>query len=187
MVNVTSLAEEDDGESESEQVKPGNKEVESEFPSTPGIVTCSSVNPVVDGAENADMAVELNEDNGEIDSVLEEEGYAALGIERGVTTESHPLTVLRSSKEGVEELTAQQLDDESLTEVMRNGKEQKDGFSFNKDGLLMHAKISDLGKLNVRIVVPKCRREGVLDSTHRGLAGYYFSEKKIFLSISVHF
>ena len=33
-------------------------------------------------------------------------------------------------------------------------KEEKDGFSFNKDGLLTHTKISDLGKLNVRIVMP---------------------------------
>ena len=104
-----------------------------------------------------------------------------------MTAESHPLPVLSSCKEGVEELTAQQLDDESLTEAMRNCKEEKDGFSFNKDGLLTHTKISDLGKLNVRIVMPKCRRQGVLNTAHRGLAGGHFSEKKIFLSISVHF
>ena len=101
------------------------------------------------------MAEELDEDDGGIASILEEEG-CALGIERGVTAESHPLPVLSSSKEGVEELTTQQLDDESLTEAMRNGKEEKDGFSFNKDGLLTHIKISDLGELNVRIVMPKC-------------------------------
>ena len=110
VVNVTSFAEGNVGESESEQVEP--KEVECESPSTPGIVTCSSVNLVMDGAESADMAVELDEDNGKIVSVLEEEGYAGLGIERGVIAESHPLPVLSSSKEGVEELTAQQLDDE---------------------------------------------------------------------------
>ena len=50
---------------------------------------------------------------------------------------------------------------------MRNGKEEKDGFSSNKDGLLTHAKISDLGKLNVRIVMPKGRRQEVLDTTHK--------------------
>ena len=72
VVNVTSLADGNDGESESEQVEPGSKEVESESPSTPGIVTCSSVNPFVDGAESADMAEELDEDDGEIASVLEE-------------------------------------------------------------------------------------------------------------------
>ena len=48
-----------------------------------------------------------------------------------MTAESHPLPVLSSSKEGVEELTAQQVDDKSLTEAMRNGKEENDRFSFN--------------------------------------------------------
>ena len=39
----------------------------------------------------------------------------------------------------------------------------------------------------VKIVMPKCRRLGVLDTAHRGLAGGHFSEKRTFLSISLHF
>ena len=95
--------------------------------------------------------------------------------------------MLSSSKEGVGELIAQQLEDDSLIDAGRNGKEEKDGFSFNENGLLTHTKTSDLGKLMVRIVMPKCRRQGVLDTAHRGLAGGHFSEKRTFLSISLHF
>ena len=53
-------------------------------------------------------------------------------------------------------LIAHQLEDDSLIDAGRNGKEEKDGFSFNENGLLTHTKTSDLGKLMVRIVMPKC-------------------------------
>ncbi len=108
-------------------------------------------------------------------------------LEGGLAAESQPLPVLNGSKEGFGELIAQQLEDDSLIYARRNGEEEKDGFCFNKNGLLTHTKISDLGKIMVRVVIPKNRRQEVLDIAHKGLAGGHFSEKRTYLSICAHF
>ena len=76
--------------------------------------------------------------------------------------------------EGVEELIAQQQDDASLSEVRKKGEEKREGFSFNKEGVLTQSKTSDLGKLVVWVVIPRDRRRGILDTAHRGLAGGHF-------------
>ena len=70
---------------------------------------------------------------------MDEEGCAS-GLEGGLAAEAHPLPVLSSSKEEVGELIAQQLEDYSLVDAGRNGKEEKNGFSFNENGLLTHTK-----------------------------------------------
>lgn len=126
------------------------------------------------------------EDEDDVASVLEEEGCAS-GLEGGLEAEFQPLPVLCDSKEGVGELIAQQMEDDSLIYARRDGEEEKDGFCFNKDGLLTHTKLSDLGKLMVRVVIPKNRRQEVLDIAHRGLAGGHFSEKRTYLCICAHF
>ncbi len=143
--------------------------------------------PIVEGVVRDNVVEELMvEDESEVASVSEEEGCASW-LEGGLAAESQPLPVLNGSKEGVGELIAQQLEDDSLIYARRNGEEEKDGFCFNKNGLLTHAKISDLGKMMVTVVIPKNRRQEVLDIAHRGLAGGHFSEKRTYLCICAHF
>ncbi len=106
---------------------------------------CTS--PIVEGVVRNNVVEELMvEDECDIASVLEEEGCAS-GLEGGLAAESQPLPVLNGSKEGVGEVIAQQLEDDSLIYARRNGEEEKDGFCFNKNGLLTHTKTSDLGKM----------------------------------------
>ena len=89
--------------------------------------------------------------------------------------------------EGVEELIAQQQDDASLNDVRKKGEEKREGFSFNKEGVLTQSKTSDLGKLVVWVVISRDRRRGILDTAHRGLAGGHFSVKKTLGSLTYHF
>ena len=56
-----------------------------------------------------------------------------------------------------------------------------------KNGVLVHSKMSDVGKEWLRVVVPSDRRQQVLDVAHKGLAGGHFSHNKMVASLQPHF
>ena len=53
--------------------------------------------------------------------------------------------------------------------------------------MLTQSKTSDLGKLMVRVVIPRDRHRGILETAHRGLAGGHFSVKRTLGSLTNYF
>ena len=123
--------------------------------------SCSGTSPSEDGAGVVTVdEVEACDAEDEVvaSSVDWDEEEVAVGEEGGLSASNHPLPVLSRGMEGVEELIAQQQDDASLSEVRKKGEEKREGFSFNKEGVLTQSKTSDVGKLMVWVVIPRDRR-----------------------------
>ena len=86
----------------------------------------------------------------------------------------------------VRELIAQQQADGLLGGLRKCAEKGEDGY-FTKNGVLVHSKMSDVGKEWLRVVVPSDRRQQVLDVAHKGLAGGHFSHNKMVASLQPHF
>ena len=76
-------------------------------------------------------------------SVDWDEEEVASGEEGGLSASNHPLPVLSRGMEGVEELISQQQDDASLSEMRKKGEEKREGFSFNKEGVLTQSTLEN--------------------------------------------
>ena len=96
-----------------------------------------------------------------------------------------PLPNLTKGTGEVWELIAQQQADGLLGGLRKCAEKGEDGY-FTKNGVLVHSKMSDVGKEWLRVVVPSDRRQQVLDVAHKGLAGGHFSHNKMVASLQPH-
>ena len=83
-------------------------------------------------------------------------------------------------------LVAEQQSDQSLVQVLNLAKKGEKGYGF-EEGVLVHSTCDSLGDSNLRMVVPKGRRQQVLELAHSNLAAGHFGIKKTFGRISRHF
>ena len=97
-----------------------------------------------------------------------------------------PLSNLTKGTGEVRELIAQQQADGLLGGLRKCAEKGEDGY-FTKNGVLVHSKMSDVGKEWLRVVVPSDRTQQVLDVAHKGLAGGHFSHNKMVASLQPHF
>ena len=73
-------------------------------------------------------------------------------------------------------LVAEQQSDQSLVQVLNLAKKGEKGYGF-EEGVLVHSTSDSLGNSNLRMVVPKGRRQQVLELAHSNLAAGHFGIK----------
>ena len=83
-------------------------------------------------------------------------------------------------------LVSEQQADRSLDKVLSLAKKGEKGYGF-EEGVLVENTCDSLGDSNQRVVVPKGRRQQVLELAHSNLIAGHFGFKKTFARISRHF
>ena len=106
----------------------------------------------------------FSEDSGEADVQTVQD---AVGV-------NIPVPDMGATMSDLQELMAEQLADETLTDIQRQADAKLGGYEW-RDGLLVHSEVSELGEDATRIVVPKGRRSDVLRMAHSSLLGGHFS------------
>ena len=83
-------------------------------------------------------------------------------------------------------LVSEQQADKSLIKVLGLAKKSEKGYGF-ENGILIQCTSDSLGDINQRVVVPKGRRQQILELAHSNLTSGHFGFKKTFARISRHF
>ena len=85
-----------------------------------------------------------------------------------------------------DKLIAEQQADGTLLNILGLAKKSEKGYGFEQ-GVLVHCSIDSLGDSCQRVVVPKVRRDNVLELGHSSPVAGHFGCKKTYAKISKHF
>ena len=116
---------------------------------------------------------------------VDEEAQAS-PVETWSTLPDIQVTLPRVDGEGPETLISEQQTDESLLKVREMALKSENGYVMSQ-GVLVHQYHDELGDTITRVVVPKCRRQHVLQLGHSSLLAGHFGVKKTYARISRHF
>ena len=97
-----------------------------------------------------------------------------------------PLPNAASEVADSSKLVSEQQADKSLDKVLSLAKKGEKGYGF-ENGILIQCTSDSLGDSNLRVVVPKGRRQQILELAHSNLTSGHFGFKKTFARISRHF
>ena len=97
-----------------------------------------------------------------------------------------PLPNAASEVADSSKLVSEQQADKSLDKVLSLAKKGEKGYGF-ENGILIQCTSDSLGDINLRVVVPKGRRQQILELAHSNLTSGHFGFKKTFARISRHF
>ena len=142
----------------------------------------------VSSEESASTPLTLSEIDDGPEAYVDDEGQP-VPVEAWSTlpdTEVIEVTLPRIDGEGPSTLVAEQQADESLQKVMEMARKGENGYVISQ-GVLLHQYSDELGDPISRVVVPKGRRQQVLQLGHSNLLAGHFGVKKTYARISRHF
>ena len=97
-----------------------------------------------------------------------------------------PLPRIDGARPDRDKLIAEQQADGTLLNILGLAKKSEKGYGFEQ-GVLVHCSIDSLGDSCQRVVVPKVRRDNVLELGHSSPVAGHFGCKKTYAKISKHF